>query len=172
MTDILKRLGGGDRRSIGSANEIVHKIRQNPHLFKKVFNGLYDDDPIIRMRAADVVEKASKNQPELLSGFSAQVISILESATQQEVCWHMAQIAPRLVCTKNQEHKITKILKKYLLHKSKIVRVSAMESLVVFAKRNNSTTEIVKIIKAQIKTGSPAVQSRGRKLLQQIKKNN
>ncbi len=61
------------------------------------------------------------------------------------------------------------VLKRYLSHKSKIVRVSAMEALAVFSERNGSIlNEVIGIIKTQIKTGSPAVQSRGRKLLNRL----
>jgi len=169
MSDILEKLRGGDLRSIGQANEVAQDIGDNPALFKSVFSGLFDNDPTVRMRSADVIEKATKNEFLLLSGYTSKVISILATAEQQEVCWHMAQIAPRLECTESEENEIIEILKRYLSHKSKIVRVSAMESLVIFAEKNNAIMkEVVAIIKVQMKTGSPAVQSRGRKLLHRI----
>ncbi len=60
-------------------------------------------------------------------------------------------------------------LKRYLLHKSKIVQVSAMESLATVAERNNSILdEVVEIITRHKERGSPAVQSRGRKLLKRL----
>ncbi len=83
----------------------------------------------------------------------------------------MAQVAPRLDCTVNEENEIIEALKMYLLHKSKIVIVSAMESLAIFAERNSSILyEVIEIIKVQKENGSPAVQSRGRKLLQRLKR--
>ena len=171
MTNILDDLRGGDLRSIGRANEIADKVEQNSALFGEVFKGLYDNDPIVRMRSADVIEKVTKNKPQLLRGFTSKIISILASAEQQEICWHMAQIAPRLACTKNEVNQIIKILKRYLSHKSKIVNVSAMESLAVFTQINSSIlNEVIEIIKEQEKTGSPAVQSRGRKLLKRLEK--
>jgi len=172
MSEILKKLSGGDLRSIGCANEVAHEVEKNPALFEELFKGLYENDPIIRMRSADVIEKASKNEPALLSGYTSKVIALMESSVQQEVCWHMAQITPRLNHTDDEEGRIIKGLKKYLLHKSKIVRVSAMESLVDFAEKNKSILdEVLGIIKEQIEHGSPAVKSRGRKLLQRIKRN-
>ena len=172
MSEILKKLSGGDLRSIGRANEVAHEVEKNPSLFEELFKGLYENDPIIRMRSADVIEKVSKKEPELLSGYTSKVIALMEASVQQEVCWHIAQIAPRLTHTDDEEKRIIKGLKKYLLHKSKIVRVSAMESLVDFAEKNKSIfDEVLGIIGAQIEHGSPAVKSRGRKLLQRIKRN-
>ena len=60
MTDILDRLRGGDRRSTGNADAVAKEIANKPELFEVVFNGIYNDDPVLRMRAADAVEKASK----------------------------------------------------------------------------------------------------------------
>jgi len=82
----------------------------------------------------------------------------------------MAQIVPRLKCNESEENEIIKSFKKYLLHKSKIVQVSAMESLAVIAERNNSIlNEVVEIIVVHKATGSPAVQLRSRKLLKRLK---
>lgn len=171
MTDILEKLRGGDLRSIGRANEVAHEVENNSTLFGAVFSGLYDSDPVVKMRSADVIEKVTKNKPELISGYTSQIISILASAKQQEICWHMAQVSPRLECSESEETELIKLLKKLLLHKSKIVRVSAMDSLAVFAERNNSIlNEVIEIIKVQQETGSPAVQSRGRKLLQRLQR--
>lgn len=169
MSDILEKLRGGDLRSIGKANEIVQDVEKNPVLFESVFSGLSDTEAVVRMRSADVIEKITQNKPELLSGYTSKVISILKTAEQQEVCWHMAQIAPRLKCNELEENEIVGLLKKYMLHKSKIVQVSAMESLATIAERNNSILrEVIEIIKEQMESGSPAVQSRGRKLLKRL----
>jgi len=166
---ILDKLRGGDLRSIGRSNEVARDIEKNVSLFETVFRGLYDSDPLIRMRSADVIEKVTRNKPELLSNHTSEVISILTTAKQQEVCWHMAQIAPRLAYSPNEENEIIKALKRYLTHKSKIVRVSAMESLANIAERNRSIlNEVIEIIKMQEATGSPAIQARGRKLLKRL----
>ncbi len=169
MTDILQDLRSGDRRSIGRANEVAQEIEKNSLLFGSVFSGLYDSDPVVRMRSADVIEKVTRNRPELLLNHTSEIISILTSADQQEVCWHMAQIAPRLEYTANEENQVITALKNYLSHKSKTVRVSAIESLAIFAERNSSIlNEVIDVIKSQIETGSPAVQVRGRKLLHRL----
>ena len=63
---MLDKLRGGDRRSIGRSNEVVAEIKENPALFEQVFPGLYDQDPVLKARAADVIEKATRNTPDLL----------------------------------------------------------------------------------------------------------
>ena len=167
---ILDKLRGGDLRSIGRSNEVAQDIEKNVSLFETVFKGLYDSDPLIRMRSADVIEKVTRKNPQLLSNHTSEVISILITADQQEVCWHMAQITPRLECSPSEENEIIEALKRYLTHKSKIVRVSAMESLANIAETNHSIlNKVIEIIEVQKATGSPAIQARGRKLLKRLR---
>ena len=59
MTKILSRLRGGDRRSIGNVSEVVAAVRKKPDLLKGLVAGLFDEDPVVRMRAADAMEKVS-----------------------------------------------------------------------------------------------------------------
>ena len=166
---ILAKLRGGDLRSIGRANEVALQVEKDPELFQFVFDGLFDADPVVRMRSADVIEKVTQSKPELLSDYTSKVLSILATAEQQEVCWHMAQIAPRLVCNPSEEKKIIASLKSYLLHRSKIVQVSAMESLAAMAARDNSIlNEVIELLAKHSEAGSPAVHARGRKLLKRL----
>ena len=50
MSQILQKLKGGDLRSIGRADEVVQDILENPALFGEVFEGMFNDDPRVRMR--------------------------------------------------------------------------------------------------------------------------
>ena len=51
MKAILSKLKGGDRRSIGTVEQVVKEVLNNPHLFNDVFEGMVDNDPVIRMRS-------------------------------------------------------------------------------------------------------------------------
>lgn len=169
MTKILKKLKGGDLRSIGRADEVVSDIQKNQSLFKEVFKGLYHDDPVVKMRSADVVEKITREYPGLLSGFEEPIINDLSQIDQQEVCWHIALLLPRLFYTEKQEKEILEILKRYLSHKSKIVNVNAMEALTILAIKNKLIKRNVEgIIRSKVESGSPAIQARGRKLLKRL----
>ena len=53
MDNLLKMLSGGDRRSIGKADAVVDVLRKEPVRFQEVFKGLYSQDPVVRMRAAE-----------------------------------------------------------------------------------------------------------------------
>ncbi len=62
MHPLLKKLQGGDRRSIGQSAQVVAEVLAEPGLFGFVFEGMLDGDPLIRMRCADAVEKITAMQ--------------------------------------------------------------------------------------------------------------
>jgi hypothetical protein len=103
MHAILKKLQGGDRRSIGKVDEVVDQVLGSAALFEELINGLLVDDPVIRMRSADAVEKVTLVKPELLTPHKKILIRLAGDTDQQEIRWHMAQILPRL---KKQYYKV------------------------------------------------------------------
>lgn len=172
MSKILQKLRGGDLRSIGKADEVVQDILKNPSFFKDVFEGMLNDDPIIRMRSADVIEKVSKRQPEDLQPFKSRLINEVSKIEQKEVRWHVAQMFSYLKIDKKERDKIMKILLSYVdKDESKIVKTFSMQTLADFAERDESIrSHIIKIIEEIMKTGSPAVISRGKKLIRKFKR--
>ena len=66
MHEELNKLAEGGRCSIGKSNEVVVDVIRNPSLFVLVFQGMLNDDPLIRMRSADAVEKITVMHPEYL----------------------------------------------------------------------------------------------------------
>jgi hypothetical protein len=84
---ILKRLTGGARRSIGRSNQVVAQVLAHPNLFPHLFDGLASGDEVLRMRAADALEKITTRRPKLLQPFKKKFLAIASSAIQQEVRW-------------------------------------------------------------------------------------
>ncbi len=61
---ILDELRGGDGRSIGRTSQVVAIIRRQPELFPALIDGMHHDDEVVRMRAADTLEKLTVMNPE------------------------------------------------------------------------------------------------------------
>ena len=106
MHAILEKLKGGDRRSIGRVDEVVNSVLGSAFLFEELINGLSSDDPILRMRTADAVEKVTRVRPELLAPHKKSLIRLAGDTDQQEVRWHMAQILPRLALKPDERRNI------------------------------------------------------------------
>jgi hypothetical protein len=59
--EIKKLLIGGDLRSIGDSSKII-KLINNQNDFDLLFGFINSDDRLIVMRAADVIEKITRNK--------------------------------------------------------------------------------------------------------------
>jgi hypothetical protein len=166
MSDLLSKLTGGDRRSIGRSDEVVAEVLANPTLFEPLFKGMLADDPLVRMRAADAVEKITTQQPELLTPYKDCLLQEVSRIEQQEVRWHVAQLLPRLTLTPAERQQTLAILEIYLQDKSKIVKTFAMQALADLAEQDpNLRPSIITRLETLTASGSPAMRSRGRKLL-------
>lgn len=166
MKPLLKRLSGGDRRSIGNSLEVAADVLANPKLFADLFRGMYSDDPIIRMRSADAVEKVTVHNPILLQPLKKALLTKVALIDQQEVRWHCAQLFSRVEWTRPERAKIISLLQEYLKDKSSIVRTFAMSALGdIAAKDMKLRKPIVRQLEELTATGTPAMKTRGKKLL-------
>jgi HEAT repeat protein len=171
MTKILSKLRGGDRRSIGNVAEVVTAVRKKPDLFNDLVTGLFDGDPLVRMRAADAMEKISSDNPEILRPFKDKLIRLAKVTQHPELRWDIAQMIPRLKLTPKETAAATEIFFEYLNAKSKIVVTFAMQALADLAiKEPDISARLIKAIEKLTQTGSPAIQSRGKKLLPRLKR--
>ena len=123
------------------------------------------------MRAADAMEKISLDNPQSLQPFKTELIRLAQQTQQQELRWHTAQMIPRLKLTPKEAATVTDILFDYLNDKSKIVVTFAIQALSDLAlTKGDASARVIRAIEKLTRTGSPAIQSRGKKLLPKLKK--
>lgn len=134
MGEFLQKLKGGGLCSIGRAEEVIEDILKNPSLFAKIFEGMLHDDPRVRMRSADALEKVSSKHPEYLQPFKTRLINEISRIQQQEVRWHVAQMFSYLELTKTERDEIIQVLFSYIkTTKSNIVKTFSIQTLADFA---------------------------------------
>lgn len=163
---IEAQLKGGDRRSIGRSNEIVSLVLRQPRQFPQLMKCLWNENPVVRMRAADAIEKISSQKPELLRRCKAELLGLLGEATQQELRWHLAALIPRLPLTKNEIARAWAALTRYLNDRSSIVKTFALQGLADLARLDPTLLGSTKeLIEDAARTGTAAMKARARKLL-------
>jgi HEAT repeat protein len=166
---IAEMLSGGDRRSPGRSGEAVALVEEKPELFAEVVECLWHEDPVVRMRAADAMEKATVCAPELLRPFKRELLGLMEEATQQEVRWHLALMVSRLALTAAERRRAVAALRTYLEDRSSIVKTFAMQGLADLAVQDGTLREeTVELLRVLTRTGTAAMRARGRKLLQRL----
>jgi HEAT repeat protein len=166
---MLKKLAGGDRRSIGRSNEVVADVLARPTLFRVLIEGLTTEDPVVRMRAADAIEKITVQRPELLRPYKNILLEISGRTLQQEVRWHMALLLPRMRLRAKERAVAVDILFDYLRDKSSIVKTCAMQGLADLGAQDAILkAKILLLLTELTDVGTPAMRARGRKLLARL----
>lgn len=163
-------LRGSDRRSIGRSNEVVQLVLREPRRFADLIKCLWNDDPLVRMRAADAAEKISVAKPGLLKPFKVELLGLLCETEQIELRWHLALMLPRLTLTGLERDRAVAGLQRYLEDRSSIVRTCALQALVELSRRDSSLRELArKTLEGSLRTGTAAMKARSRKLLKEMK---
>lgn len=168
-TTFASLLAGGDRRSLGRASDAVALVLQDPARLAELVHCLWSDEAVVRMRAADAVEKVSRERPELLHAFKAELLGLAGESRQQEVLWHLAQIIPRLRLTRTERQRGIAQLKEYMQDGSAILRTLALQSLGDMAGDDPALREeVINLIEEALHSGTAAMKARARKLLVQL----
>ena len=169
--DLIRKLSGGDRRSIGGSEEVVSEVLADGRLFAPLFECLLNHDRLVQMRAADAVEKITRFRPDLLRPCKATLINRVAKNEHREVRWHVAQLIPRLELNSAEQRKAVTILTDYLKDESRIVKTFSMQALADIATKDERLrSSVVKRLEELMKDGSPAMRSRGTKLLAKLKR--
>src|SRR5690606_19897772 len=166
---VLDKLAGTDRRSTGRADEVAAEIAGDQALFDEVFAAILFDDPVVRMRAADAVEKASRQHPERLLPHKEALLGAVAEIQQQEVRWHLAQMLPRLPLDPSERDGAVATLDGVLHATSTIVRVDALEALAALARVNAELeAKVLRRLVEVLESGAPAEKARARMLLRDL----
>jgi len=159
-------LEGSDRRSIGRADEVAQLVLKEPSRFRQLIECLWDENPVVRMRAADAAEKVSAKKPRLLDRHKAELLGLLAEAEQIELRWHLALMVPRLRLTAPERQRAAAALQRYLEDRSSIVKTFAMHGLADLSQNDPDLRSKVKqLLEEAVQSGTPAMKARARKLL-------
>jgi hypothetical protein len=164
--NILSLLEGGDRRTIGHADGVAKSVVKEPSLFPQLMAGLWSENPLVRMRAADVAEKVTRNNAALLQPFKKELLGLMAETTQQELRWHLAAMIPRLALNTAERKLAASLLNSYLEDRSSIVKTFALQGLADLARGDPSMLPTVtEMLRDATRSGTPAMKARSRKLL-------
>jgi len=164
--NILAMLEGGDRRTIGRADQVAAIVSKNPELFPTLITGLWSTDPVVRIRVADAAEKVTRKNPQLLRAHKKELLGLMIEAREQELRWHLAVMVPRLQLNEKERQLATSSLKTYLADPSSIVKTYALQGLADLTQHDPSIRPaVLEILRESAGNGTPAMKARSRKLL-------
>jgi hypothetical protein len=163
---IQRMLTGGNRRSLGRAAEVLELVRAQPERLGELVELLWDSDEVVRMRAADCLEKLSLEPEFDLRSYSAELLGLMSESSQSEVRWHLALMAPRLQLSRVEIRRAAAILEGYLEDRSSIVKTCAMQGLWELSLQDSGLrSQVLELVRRAARDGTAAMRARGRKLL-------
>jgi hypothetical protein len=169
--NILLLLQGGDRRAIGRADQVAAAVIKNPELFSSLIAGLWSGDRLVRMRAADAAEKATREHHELLTPFKKELLGLMAEAEEQELRWHLAVMIPRLALNGKERKSVVTTLCGYLEDRSSIVKTFALQGLADLAEGDSGIRAgVIEILREATRSGTAAMKARSRKLLVRLER--
>jgi len=166
---LREKLTGGDRRSVGDATHVAEAILKHPGIAEIVVSFLWEDDVILRSRAAHTLKTTALYNPPIIQPFKKELILKMSPIEQWEVREQFCIIITKLKLEKAEHKKLIAIFQNYLTDKSSIVRTCAMQGMADLAESSKSVkTMVLPILIELTETGSAAMRARGRKLLKKL----
>jgi hypothetical protein len=160
------RLAGGDRRSIGDADAVAAAVRGEPARFDELWACLTAADPVVRMRAADALEKLGRAAPHLFAPHRAVLLSGELDDGTPELRWHLVAIASRLTLSEAEAADFAFRCNQLIRHdRSRIVRVMALQALFdVTARHASLASQLADALDFAAASALPSLRARAAKL--------
>ncbi|MBU6299125.1 MAG: hypothetical protein KGJ79_09785 [Alphaproteobacteria bacterium] len=166
MKSIADTLRGGDRRSIGKSDSVVAAIERHPEYFTDLWNCLSHSDGLVRMRAADALEKLSRTHAAWFAPHRKALLSWKLDDGTAELRWHLVLLAARLTLSLREAESLLRRLEVFVHEDaSRIVKVMALQAAVEIGTRHPALRNDVDRLRGwAFECPWPSVRARARKL--------
>ncbi len=152
---------------------IAEWIADRPRSIPKLLELLWDDEPGVANRAADVLERITRRPSPALRTAVAQhkveLIGLLSDAAFPKLRWNLALTLPRLELAVPECRRVAAILRTWLDDPSSIIKTSALHALAELTSQDSdSLPEVVDLLRVKGRSGTPAMRARSRILLKKL----
>jgi hypothetical protein len=168
---LIDALSGGDRRSVGRSRTVASWLKRDIALVPEAILLMSHDDPVVAMRAADALEKATRQHPGILWPHRAALLKLMRRSKQPEIVWHLAQLLPRLELTDQQAESVVIWLERVFTDAdSRIARAESLEGLMLLVLKHPALLPVAaRTLRAATRSLIPAVAARARQLAKEHK---
>jgi len=168
---IHRMLEPGKRLDAGRVWEVVELVDGEPRKLARLVECLWDGDPAVANRAADALERLTRESPARAQKWKEPLLGLLAEAGEKKLRWNLALLIPRLKLTVPECRRAAEVLRSYLDDKSSIVKTAALHGLADLTRQDPaSLPEVRDLLRAAGRSGTPAMRARSRILLEKIEK--
>lgn len=152
---------------------IAEWICDQPRQIPRLVELLWDDNASVSNRAADVLERITREPSPALKraveAFTEGLIGLLSEAEEKKLRWNLAFTIPRLQLTVLECRRTASALHAYLDDPSSIVKTAALHGLADLTRQNpDSLPDVLDLLRVAGRSGTPAMRARSRILLKRI----
>lgn len=159
-------LAPGGRLDAGRAWEVVELVEGRPKELARLVECLWDDDVAVANRAADALERATRDRPAQAQPWKDPLLGLMAEATEKKLRWNLALVIPRLKLTLVECHRVAATLNSYLDDPSSVVKTAALHGLADLTRQDpKSLPAVVDLLRTAGRSGTPAMRARSRILL-------
>jgi len=167
VRSILK--SGSHRLDVGRASEVAEMVLETPRRLSAVIECLFDEDAGVANRAADVLEKVTREKPQQAARWNDELIGLMAEADANKLRWNLALTIGRLPLTLVEARRAADILREWLDDKSSIVKTAAMQGLADLTRHDPSLrADVLDTLRILSRSGTPAMRARGRILIRRM----
>ncbi len=153
----------------GRAFDVAVMVLEQPRLTRQLIECLWDEDEGVAGRAADALETIAGERPQSLQPWKQALLGLLVESKGIKLRWHLGLIVARLQLTRAECRRVANVLSGWLDDPSSIVKTCAMQGLAELTLQDQSMTEeVLDLLRALTRSGTPAMRARGRTLLKQM----
>ena len=174
QADLRSQLAVG-RHVLDPANvpRIADFIRAHPRRAARLIELLWDDDPGVASRAADVMERVFHDPSPALRRvfveFKEALIGLMADARYIKLRWNLAFTIPRLPLTVAEARRVAAVLETYLEDRSSIVKTAALQGHADLTRHDPaSLPAVLDLLRIHGRNGTPAMRARARHLLKRL----
>lgn len=166
---IRQILAPGAPLGAGRVREVVKLMDGRPGKLGQVIECLWDDDPGVASRAADVLERVTHDRPGQAQRWKEPLLGLMAETTAKKVRWNLALVVPRLKLTVAECRRVAEILRSYLKDRSSLVKTAALHGTADLTRQDaKSLPEVLELLEMASRSGTPAMRARSRILLKAL----
>jgi hypothetical protein len=161
--------------NLGRVPEISEWICDLPRRIPRLIELLWDDDPGVASRAADVLERITRRPSGALAravaAHKAALIGLLSEAQPPKVRWNLALTIPRIELTVPECRRVASVLRGWLDDRSSIVKTAALHGIAELTRQDPaSLPAALDLLRTAGRSGTPAMRARSRILLKKLER--
>jgi len=160
---------------VGRVPEMAEWICDLPRRVPRLIELLWDDDPGVANRAADVMERIMRQPSPALRRavceYKDALMGLLADSEQPRVLWNLAVVIPRVELTLAECRRVACVLQGWLDDRSSIIKTAALHGMAQLTRQDpDSLPAVLDMLRIAGRSGTAAMRARSRHLLKELEK--